>query len=234
MSRRIRALHDYAPTGEGQIPLKASVTYELLDDSGPWWTVRSDIGQQGIVPSNYVEMIAAGPPIPALPQAPPGYAPQADAKSAYPPQQMGMPQQQMGMVPQQQMGMVPQQQMGMMPQQQMAQQTTVVQVGAASPAVFVNPGGATCHTIWGWINICCTGGWPCGIAALISACTAAAATNEQQYQSAIASARCCNIAGSAIGAFLIILIIILACTVWAGAASIATSSYSCTYNGFAC
>lgn len=97
------------------------------------------MGQQGIVPSNYVEMMAAGPPIPALPQAPPGYAPQADAKSAYPPQQMGMPQQQMGMVPQQQMGM--------MPQQQMAQQTTVVQVGAASPAVFVNPGGATCHTV---------------------------------------------------------------------------------------
>lgn len=92
--------------------------------------------------------MAAGPPIPSLPQAPPGYAPQADAKSAYPPQQMGMPQQQMGMVPQQQAyGMAPQQQMGMMPQQQMAQQTTVVQVGAASPAVFVNPGGATCHTV---------------------------------------------------------------------------------------
>lgn len=205
--------------------MKASVTYELLDDSGPWWTVRSDMGQQGIVPSNYVEMIAAGPPIPALPQAPPGYAPQADAKSAYPPQQMGMPQQQMGMVPQQQMGMVP--------QQQMAQQTTVVQVGAASPGVFVNPGGATCHTIWGWINICCTGGWPCGIAALISACTAAAATNEQQYQSAIASARCCNIAGSAIGAVLIILIIILAATVWSGTASIASaSSYSYSYSSW--
>ena len=26
MARRIRALHDYAPTGEGQIALKASVT----------------------------------------------------------------------------------------------------------------------------------------------------------------------------------------------------------------
>ena len=65
------------------------------------------MGQQGIVPSNYVEMMAAGPLIPALPQAPPGYAPQADAKSAYPPQQMGMPQQQMGgfgMPQQQQMG----------------------------------------------------------------------------------------------------------------------------------
>ena len=82
------------------------------------------MGQQGIVPSNYVEMVA-GAPVP-LPQAPPGYAPQADANTGYPPQQMGMPQQQM-------------------PQQM--QQTTVIQMGAPAAAGFVNPGGAPCHTV---------------------------------------------------------------------------------------
>ena len=32
MSRRIRALHDYAPTGEGQVAMKASVTVCTQDD----------------------------------------------------------------------------------------------------------------------------------------------------------------------------------------------------------
>ena len=76
--------------------------YELLDDSGPWWTVRSDMGEQGIVPSNYVEVVAGLPPAP-LPQAPPGYTPQAAVQYGAP-QQLGMPQQQVPM--QQQMPMV--------------------------------------------------------------------------------------------------------------------------------
>merc|ERR1719272_860724 len=88
-------------------------------------------------------------------------------------------------------------------------------------------------TMWGLFNIfCCWGGLFCGIAAMIQACTAASAMNASQYNSAIASAKCCNIAGSVVGPILIIVLIVVL-TAGAAAATAGAYSYSsstCTYN----
>ena len=71
----------------------------------------------------------------------------------------------------------------------------------------------------------CFGGLCCGIVALMSSCNANAATTDAQYQAAIASARCCNIAGTISGVIgLIIIIIVVAVT------ASAASSYSYLHN----
>lgn len=176
------------------------------------------MGEQGIVPSNYVEVVAGLPPAP-LPQAPPGYAPQAAVPYGAP-QQLGMPQQQVPM----------QQQMPMVANTNANTNTTVVNIqGAAAGPAFVNPGGAQCHHIWGLVNIFCLQGWFCGIAAMLSACNASSATTDAQYQASIASARCCNIAGSCVGVVTLIIIIVVAVLVGGTAAAI--SSACSTYNG---
>ena len=94
------------------------------------------MGEQGIVPSNYVEVVAGLPPAP-LPQAPPGYSPQAAVPYGAP-QQLGMPQQQVPM----------QQQMPMVANTNANTNTTVVNIqGAVAGPAFVNPGGAQCHQV---------------------------------------------------------------------------------------
>jgi len=178
------------------------------------------MGEQGIVPSNYVEVVAGLPPAP-LPQAPPGYAPQAAVPYGAP-QQLGMPQQQ-----------VPMQQMPMVANTNANTNTTVVNIqGAAAGAPFVNPGGAQCHHIWGLVNIFCLQGWFCGIAAMLSACNASSATTDAQYQASIASARCCNIAGSCVGVVTLIIIIVVAVMAAGAAAAVGgTAAYINTVSG---
>lgn len=164
--------------------------YELLDDSGPWWTVKSDLGEQGIVPSNYCEQIAGGPPVPGLPAAPPsygaqpaaGYAPAAPAAGYAPQQGYAAPGQQ--------------------------QQTTVVQMGGGMQAPFMNPNGGQCQMVWAVINII-SGVWPCGCVALCSAMGATGATNIAVYNSNMATAKMCNIAGTITLVIAIIIIIVV-------------------------
>ena len=53
----IKALHPYSPTAPNQIAMVQGELFTLIDDVGPWWKVKSAIGMEGIVPSNYVEKV---------------------------------------------------------------------------------------------------------------------------------------------------------------------------------
>jgi hypothetical protein len=53
----VKALHPFAPTAPDQIAMAQGEMFTLIDGTGIWWQVKGATGQEGTVPSNYVEKL---------------------------------------------------------------------------------------------------------------------------------------------------------------------------------
>ncbi len=80
---KVRALHAYlSPPDSGHLSLSAGSVLELLSDEGDWWRCRNTSGDEGIVPSNYVERVGETPKVnveAALPAVPLPSTPSSEA-----------------------------------------------------------------------------------------------------------------------------------------------------------
>jgi hypothetical protein len=58
----VKALHPYVPTAPDQITMSPGDMFTLVDHTGIWWKVKAATGQEGLVPSNYLERVAVVAP----------------------------------------------------------------------------------------------------------------------------------------------------------------------------
>ena len=56
---RAKVLHNFAPSEEDELALTKGTVVGILECNGSWWRAKNDQGQEGILPSNYVERINA-------------------------------------------------------------------------------------------------------------------------------------------------------------------------------
>jgi hypothetical protein len=54
---RAKVLHDFAPSEEDELALTKGTVIAILECNGSWWRAKNEQGQEGILPSNYVERI---------------------------------------------------------------------------------------------------------------------------------------------------------------------------------
>lgn len=64
-------LYTFSPSGAGELKVDQGAVITILDDDGGWMTVRRSDGEEGLVPTSYVEKIVKGkrgPPPPVKPR----------------------------------------------------------------------------------------------------------------------------------------------------------------------
>lgn len=65
MAKKCTALYVYDARDSEELSILKSDPLEVVDDGGTWWKVRNEAGQEGLVPSNYVELVVVSPPGPS-------------------------------------------------------------------------------------------------------------------------------------------------------------------------
>jgi hypothetical protein len=70
---RAKVLHNYKPVEEDELALSKGTIVSILESNGQWWRGKNEQGEEGVLPSNYVERIHEET-VPAIPPRRPGRA----------------------------------------------------------------------------------------------------------------------------------------------------------------
>ena len=62
MNESVKVLYAYQGQNESELTISENEILTIVEGTGDWWLVRNNSGQQGYVPSNYVEKITGFPP----------------------------------------------------------------------------------------------------------------------------------------------------------------------------
>ena len=62
MNESVKVLYAYQGQNDSELTISENEILTVVEGTGDWWLVRNNSGQQGYIPSNYVEKITGFPP----------------------------------------------------------------------------------------------------------------------------------------------------------------------------
>ena len=58
VKKKAKCLYDFDAKKPGHMSISEGTMVDIVDDSGPWWRARNpSTGEEGLIPSNYVEVV---------------------------------------------------------------------------------------------------------------------------------------------------------------------------------
>ena len=91
VKKKAKCLYDFDAKKPGHLTIREGTTVDIVDDSGPWWRARNpETGAEGLIPSNYVEVIEGAGAGKKRLEEEDWFDPDTDAANAVPPLRPGM------------------------------------------------------------------------------------------------------------------------------------------------